>query len=140
MDLSKAFDTLDHTLLLAKLIAYGFDNNSSSFVQSYLTNRFRRCKIENDFSSWREIITSASQDSILRPLFLNIFINYISIFVKSSNACNYAGYNTLFAFGKNFDEVTRKVQNDFLILGKWFFNNFLELNSDKMLFYDSWNT
>ena len=60
MDLPKAFDTLDHSLLLAKLIAYGFDNKSLSFVQSYLTNRFRRCKIENDFSSWREITTGAS--------------------------------------------------------------------------------
>ena len=39
MDLSKAFDTLDHSLLLAKLSPYGFDNNSLSFVQSYLTNR-----------------------------------------------------------------------------------------------------
>ena len=44
MDLSKAFDALDHSLLLAKLSAYVFDNNSSSFVQSYLTNRFQRCK------------------------------------------------------------------------------------------------
>ena len=39
MDLSQAFDTLDHSLLLAKLSPYGFDNNSLSFVQSYLTNR-----------------------------------------------------------------------------------------------------
>ena len=49
MDLSMAFDTLDHSLLLAKLSAYGFHNNSLSFVQSYLTNRIQRCKIENHF-------------------------------------------------------------------------------------------
>ena len=42
MDLSKAFDTLDHSLLLVKVSAYGFDNNSSSFVRSYLTNRIQR--------------------------------------------------------------------------------------------------
>ena len=57
MDLSKEFDTLDHSLLLTKLSAYGFDNNSLSFVRSYLTNRIERCKIENHFSNWREIIT-----------------------------------------------------------------------------------
>ena len=45
--------------------------------------------------------------------------------------CNYADNNTLIAFGKTFDEVTRKLQNDFLILDEWFFNNFLVLNSDK---------
>ena len=39
MDLPKAVDTLDHSLLLAKLSAYGFGNNSLSFVRSYLTNR-----------------------------------------------------------------------------------------------------
>ena len=57
MDLSKEFDTLDHSLLLTKLSAYGFDNNSLSFVRSYLTNRIERCKIENHFSNWREMIT-----------------------------------------------------------------------------------
>ena len=134
MDLSKAFDTLDHSLLLAKLSAYCFDNNSLSFVRSYLTNRIQRCKIENHFSNWREITTGVPQGSILRPLLFNIFINDIFLLVESSNICNYADDNTLFAFGKTFDEVTRKLQNDFLILDEWFFNNFLVLNSDKCHF------
>ena len=63
-----------------------------------------------------------------------IFINDIFLFVESTNICNYADDNTLFAFGKTFDEVTRKLQNDFLILDEWFFNNFLVLNSDKCHF------
>ena len=57
MDFWKGFDTLDHPLLLAKLSACGFNNDSLSFIQSYLMNGFKRCKIENDFSSWREITT-----------------------------------------------------------------------------------
>ena len=134
IDLLKAFDTLDHSLLLAKLSAYGFDNNSLSFVRSYLTNRIQRCKIENHFSNWREITTGVPQGSILGLLFFNIFINNIFLFVESSNLCNYADDNTLFAFGKTFAEVTRKLQNDFLILDEWFFNNFLVLNSDKCHF------
>ena len=123
MDLPKAFDTLDHSLLLAKC-----------FVRSYVTNRIQRCKIENHFSNWREITTGVPQGSILGPLLFNIFINYIFLFVESSNVCNYADDNTLFAFGKTFDEVTRKLQNDFLIVDEWFFNNFLVLNSDKCHF------
>ena len=52
---------------------------------------------------------------------------------ESSNICNYADDNNLFAFGKIFDEATKKLQNDFLILDEWFFNNFLVPNSDVIL-------
>ena len=72
--------------------------------------------------------------SILGPLIFNIFINDIFLFVESSNFCNYVNDSTLFAFGKTFDEVTRKLQNDFLVSDEWFFNNFLVLNSDKCPF------
>ena len=52
---------------------------------------------------------------------------------ESSNICNYAYDNNLFAFGKIFDEATKKLQNDFLILDEWFFNNFLVPNADVIL-------
>ena len=104
MDLSKAFDTLDHSLLLVKLSVYGFDNNSLSFVRSYLQTEFKDVRLR--------------------------IISVIGI-------CNYADDNTLFVFGKTFDEVTRKLQNDFLILDEWFFNN---SEFCQMSFYDSWNT
>ena len=50
MDLSKAFDSLNHEPLLTKLKAYGLDSNSITFMKSYLTNRLQRCKINNSFS------------------------------------------------------------------------------------------
>ena len=67
-------------------------------------------------------------------LLFNIFINDIFLFLESSDVCIYADNDTLFAFGKTFDEVTRKFQNDFLILDEWFFNNFLVLNPEKSHF------
>ena len=94
MDLSKAFDTLDHSLLLVKLSAYGFDNNSLSFVRSYLTNIFQRCKIGNHFSDWREITTGVPQGFIPGALLFHIFINEIALFAESSNVCNYVDDNT----------------------------------------------
>ena len=82
MDLLKAFDALNHDLLLAKVAAYGLDNNAVNFMRSYLTNRLQRCKLNNSFSEWAKIFTGVPQRSILGPLLLNIFINDI-LFLQS---------------------------------------------------------
>ena len=56
MDLSKAFDCLNHELLIAKLHAYGFSKESLELIRSYLKNRWQRTKINNSFSSWSELL------------------------------------------------------------------------------------
>ena len=53
MDLSKAFETINHSLLLAKLKAYGFSDQALSFLQSYLCSRFQRSTINRAFSSMK---------------------------------------------------------------------------------------
>ena len=75
MDLSKAFDTLNHKLLIEKLEAFDLDSGSSSFLQSYLTNRYQRTRIGNAFSDWESIIAKVPQGSILEPLIFNVFMN-----------------------------------------------------------------
>ena len=72
-DLSKAFDCLDHELLIAKLNAYGFSLTALKLVHSYLSNRKQRTKINSSYSSWLEIIFGVPQGSILGPLFFNCF-------------------------------------------------------------------
>ena len=61
MDLSKAFDTLNHDLLIAKLDAYGFDRKALLLIQSYLSNRWQRTKINTAFSSWTELLQGVPQ-------------------------------------------------------------------------------
>ena len=73
-DLSKAFDRLLHDLLIAKLAVYGFDHESLTLIQSYLSNRKQRTKVNNTCTTFSDIIFGVSQGSILGPLLFNISI------------------------------------------------------------------
>ena len=61
MDLSKAFDCMNHELLIAKLNAYGFGKDSLNIINSYLSNRWQRVKVNSSFSDWTELLLGVSR-------------------------------------------------------------------------------
>ena len=73
-DLSKAFDYIDHELLIAKLHPYGFDNDALKFIYSFLKERKQRTQINSSYSSFSEIFLDVPQGSILGPLLFNAYI------------------------------------------------------------------
>ena len=73
-DVSKAFDCILNDLLIAKLAAYDFYYNSLQMLQSYLSNRKQRTKINDAYSKYCEILFGVPQGSILGPLLFNIYI------------------------------------------------------------------
>ena len=94
MDLSKAFDTINHDLLIAKLHVYGFSKESLKLIKSYLTNRWQRTKLNTGFSKWREILLGVPQGSVL---LFNIYINNLLFLTENTNVCNYVDDTTFYA-------------------------------------------
>ena len=113
MDLSKAFDTLNHNLLLCKLKAYGFNKNALTFIQSYFTNRYQRAKVGDKVSKWQRISTGVPQGLILVPLFFNIFINDLFLVIETTTLCNYADDNTMYSSDKNSNIMISRLRHDF---------------------------
>ena len=82
MDLSKAFDTINHEVLLAKLKAYGFPLNAVKLMHSYLKNRKQQVKINNKFSSENIVIAGIPRGSVDGSLLFNLFIKDFIFFVQ----------------------------------------------------------
>ena len=134
MDLSKAFDTLNHDLLIAKLEAYGFSENSLNYIQSYLRNRLQRTNVNNNFSLWKDIFSGVPQGSILGPLMFNIYINDIFLFPDNVFLSNYADDTTLYSAGENHNTDRSILNKNLLSLQKWFYDNYMVSNPSKFCY------
>ena len=75
MDLSKAFDCIPHDLLLAKLAAYGADENLLCYIYSYLLNRKQSVRINNINSDFLNVVSGVPQGSIVGPILFNCFFS-----------------------------------------------------------------
>ena len=122
-DLSKAFDCLNHDLLIAKLDAYGFSQDALKLIRSYLKERRQRTKVGSAFSTWLEIKYGVPQGSILGPLLFNIFLNDIFYFIN--DIC------TPYATNKDITNLLKTLESETNILLEWFTINEMKPNADK---------
>ena len=97
LDIRKAFDSIDHVILLEKLAFYGVSQLELAWFQSYLSNRQQQCQINGCLSNKGEIICGVPQGSILGPLLFLIYINDLPNCLKTTTPCLYMQMITKFS-------------------------------------------
>ena len=131
MDLSKAFDCINHNLLIAKLHAYGFSIGALRIIKSYLSDRKQRVKINTSFSSWFDLVEGVPQGSVLGPLLFNIYLNDLFWINEFTEVCNLADDSTLYSTDPDLKTLIQNLEHDSLLAIEWFESNYMKLNTDK---------
>ena len=130
IDLQKAFDTVDHPILLKKLEAIGLTNSSVTWFDSYLTNRKQVVDNNGTFSDPRTVPCGVPQGSILGPLLFLIYVNDM----ESAVSCRlilYADDSALVISGKDISAIQNKLGEELKSLREWLIDNKLSLHLGK---------
>ena len=137
LDLSKAFDTLDHDILLMKMECYGIRGIALNWFKDYLTNGQLRskCLVSNSelpvYSQTMRINFGAPEGSCLGPLIFLLFCNDLYRHLEMCNSILFADDTTLYKSHKNLDFLIWCIKHDLEILLDWFKANKLTLNLGK---------
>ena len=133
VDLRKAFDLVDHTLILEKLSCYKVIDKFLHLLKSYLDDRTQIVSVNNKLSDIDHVKCGVLQGSILGPLLFLIFINDLPLFLKDTifSADLYADDTTVYDAQFDLNELKANLQKSLIVLRKWCKQNGMQLNTDK---------
>ena len=131
VDLQKAFDTVNHDILVAKLEHYGIRGPANQWFASYLKNRTQFVSILGYDSSIKPINHGVPQGSVLGPLLFLLYINDLHLAIKSSKVYHFADDTNLLNIDNSPKKIQKNVNDDLKILYKWLLANKITLNCDK---------
>ena len=140
LDFSKAFDTIQHPILLKKLFAYGIRGNILKWIKSYLANRQQYVSINNNNSKQKPITCGVPQGSVPSPLFFILCINDLPNVSDTLFAILFADNTSVFLERNALVEITHILNAELAKLTTWLSANKLTLNSSKsnfMIFHPS---
>ena len=133
LDLKKAFDTVDHQILLSKLNYYGIHGKSFKWFQSYLENRTQKCSVNGSLSNSYTLKCGVPQGTILGPLLFLLYINDLPNCL-SNKPRMYADDTHLTYAGSNLENVQFCLNEDLANVFNWLQANKLTLNMTKTEF------
>ena len=131
IDLSKAFDTVDHNILLQKLEYYGVKKSYLKWFKSYLSERKQGVSYPNGISKLKNIICGVPQGSILGPLLFLIYVNDLYLSSKLLNFILFADDTNLFLTGKNLKTLFSTMNKELNYVTDWLKANKLSINISK---------
>ena len=134
IDLSKAFDTIDHSILLHKLEYYGIRGNAHKLLESYLSNRTQFTSVLSCESDKASVIYGVPQGSVLGPLLFLIYINDLLNCSKTAMFVLFADDTNIFVSGKTYREAVEKANVVLEAVSKYMWSNKLHINLSKTCF------
>lgn len=134
VDLAKAFDTVDHKILLSKLEKYGFRGSSYTLFETYLNNRVQKVQIGNAVSCSLAVNTGVPQGTVLGPLLFTLYINDIFMLNSRGRIISYADDTAVIYSDNSWEGLHQMVSQDFSLIKKYFDDNLLTMNAKKTTF------
>ena len=131
IDFKKAFDCVQHNVLIEKLSSLGINHTVIDWIGSYLTNRQQRVLANSIYSNFKSVTQGVPQGSVLGPLFYIVYANDLSKIFKKCEATYYADDTVLFTANVNFAESVQKLQGDIDALMEWCKENSIFVNTSK---------